>query len=188
MNAPQKAAPAAKAKAAKGAPQNKMREPFIEKVVVNIGVGDSGEKLAKAEKVLSLVTNRKPSRTFSKVTNRDFGIRAGQPIGCKVTLRGPDAEKFVKNVLWIKENRILDYSFDDNGNLSIGVSDYTDFPGMKYDPNIGIYGMDVCVCIKRAGARISQRRRCRTKLPRKQKVKYTEAMDIMKKKFNVEVV
>ncbi len=60
----------------------KMRIIRVEKVVVNIGVGDAGEKLIKAEKVLNMLTDRKPVRTISKTTNRDLGIREGMPIGC----------------------------------------------------------------------------------------------------------
>lgn len=167
---------------------NVMRKPFVEKIVVNIGVGESGDKLMKAEKILQMVTKHKPVRTISKTTNRDFGIRTGQPIGCKVTLRDEEAEKFLKDALWIKENRILDYSFDDSGNVSLGVSDYTDFPGMKYDPSIGIFGMDICVTLKRPGYRVSGRKRCARKLPKKQRISPEEAMEFMKEKFSAEVV
>jgi large subunit ribosomal protein L5 len=167
---------------------NVMREPCIEKVVINIGVGESGEKLIKAEKILQMVTKHKPVRTISKTTNRDFGIRKGQPIGCKVTLRYEAAEKFLKDALWIKDNKILDYSFDDSGNVSLGIPDYTDFPGMKYDPNIGIFGMNVCVTIKRPGFRVSTRKRGARKIPKKQRLSPEEAMEFMKKKFGVEVV
>ena len=165
-----------------------MRKPYVDKVVVNIGVGESGEKLMKAEKVIQMVTKHKPVRTISKTTNRDFGIRMGQAIGCKVTLRHEDAEKFLKDAFWIKQNKMLDYSFDDSGNVSLGVSDYTDFPGMKYDPGIGIFGMDICVTLKRPGFRISERKRCARKLPRKQRISPEDAMGFMKEKFNIEVV
>ncbi|MFA5772638.1 MAG: 50S ribosomal protein L5 [Thermoplasmata archaeon] len=167
---------------------NIMRKPFVEKIVVNIGVGESGDKLMKAEKILQMVTKHKSVRTISKTINREFGIRKGQQIGCKVTLRGEWAEKFLKDVLWIKDNKILDYSFDDSGNVSLGIPDYTDFPGMKYDPSIGIFGMNVCVTIKRPGSRVSTRKRCARKLPKKQRISPEEAMEFMKEKFSAEVV
>lgn len=167
---------------------NVMRKPCVEKVVVNIGVGESGEKLMKAEKVLQMVTKHKPVRTISKTINRDFGIRKGQPIGCKVTLRYEDAEKFLKDALWVKENKLLDYSFDDGGNVSLGLPDYTDLPGMKYDPNIGIFGMNVCVTITRPGFRTSIKKRGARKLPKKQRLSPEEAMDFMKEKFSAEVI
>ena len=78
-----------------------MREVRLEKAVINIGVGEAGERLLKAEKVLKMVTGRKPIRTVAKTTNRDLGIRKGMQIGCKVTIRGDDAFEFVKKALYI---------------------------------------------------------------------------------------
>jgi len=165
-----------------------MRHPYVEKVVVNIGVGEAGDRLNKAQKVIEMVTEQKPKITTAKVTNRDLGVREGMPIGCKVTLRGEKAEKFLKKALSIRENRVQMYSFDPEGNLSFGVSDYTDFEGMKYDPDIGIFGMDVCVCIQRPGRRITRRRVMRKKLPRSHRMNRQDAANFMREKFNVEVV
>ncbi|MBQ5483355.1 MAG: 50S ribosomal protein L5, partial [Candidatus Methanomethylophilus sp.] len=67
---------------------NAMREIHVEKVVVNIGVGEAGERLVKAQKVLEMVTGHKSVQTTSRTINRDWGIRKGMPLGCKVTLRG----------------------------------------------------------------------------------------------------
>jgi large subunit ribosomal protein L5 len=167
---------------------NKMREIRLEKAVINIGVGDAGERLLKAEKVLKMVTGEKPVRTVAKTTNRDLGIRKGMQIGCKVTLRGKVAEEFVKKAFWIRENRIADYSFDPEGNFSFGIQDYTDFPGMKYDPEIGIFGLDVTTAIGRPGRRVQKRRMMRTKLPKYHRVSRKEGMEFVKSKFGVEVV
>ncbi|MGQ9587674.1 MAG: 50S ribosomal protein L5 [Thermoplasmata archaeon] len=167
---------------------NKMREIRLEKAVINIGVGDAGERLLKAEKVLQMVTGRKPVRTVAKTTNRDLGIRRGMQIGCKVTLRGKEAEEFVKKAFWIRENRIAEYSFDPEGNFSFGIQDYTDFPGMKYDPEIGIFGLDVCASLGRAGKRVQKRRILRRTLPRGHRVSKKEGIEFVKSKFSVEVV
>lgn len=167
---------------------NVMREPRIEKVVVNIGVGEAGERLVKAQKVLEMLTGQKPIVTTSKVTNRDLGIRKGMPIGCKVTLRKKKAEEFLKRALWIRENKVAEYSFDPEGNLSFGISDYTDFEGMKYDPEIGIFGMDVNVVIQRPGYRVTKRRVMKRKIPARHRLSREEAMEFMKEKFSVEVV
>ncbi len=165
-----------------------MREIQLDKAVVNIGVGDAGERLLKAEKVLGMVTGKKPVRTIAKTTNRDFGIRQGMQIGCKVTIRGSEAEEFVKKALWIRENRIATWSFDPEGNFSFGISDYTDFPGMKYDPEIGIFGLDVSVSLVRPGRRIARRRIMRRRVPKHHRVSKKEGQEYVKKKFGVEVV
>lgn len=165
-----------------------MRAIKIAKVVINIGVGEAGEKLIKVEDVIKLITNRKPVRTISRTTNKDLGIRIGMPIGCKVTLRGENAEKFLKDALWVKDNRIAGYSFDPEGNFSFGVPDYTDLPNMKYDPKIGIFGMDISVSLKRPGFRIAQRKRVQHKLPKNHRITHQEGIDFVKKTFNVEVI
>ncbi len=167
---------------------NTMREIRLVKAVVNIGVGDAGERLLKAEKVLGMVTGRKPVRTLAKTTNRDLGIRRGMQIGVKVTLRGKDAEEFVKKAFWIRENRIAAWSFDPEGNFSFGIQDYTDFPGMKYDPEIGIFGLDVSAAIGRRGQRVQRRHMMKRKVPTHHRVSKDEGIEFVEKKFGVEVV
>jgi large subunit ribosomal protein L5 len=167
---------------------NVMRKPRIEKVTVNIGVGEAGEKLTKAIKVIEMVTGQKSRTTKAKITNRDLGLREGMPIGCMVTLRGKKAEEFLVRALATRENRVTMYSFDPEGNLSFGVPDYTDFAGMKYDPEIGIFGMDVNVCISRPGRRITKRNVMKTKLPKHHRMTRAEAAQFMRERFNAEVV
>ncbi len=165
-----------------------MRQLSVDKVVVNIGVGEAGERLVKAEKVLEMVTGQKPVETISKTVNRDLGIRVGMPLGCKVTLRGETAEEFIRKALSIREHRVPEYSFDKEGNMSFGISDYTDFEGMKYDPEIGIFGMDISVVLRRPGNRITQRALLKRRVPKKHRVDRDEAIQYMKDKFEVEVV
>jgi large subunit ribosomal protein L5 len=167
---------------------NVMRRPRVEKVVVNIGVGEAGERLVKAQKVIEMVTGQKSVQTISRTINRDLAIRKGMPLGCKVTLRGGAAEEFLGKALEIREHRIPAYSFDREGNMSFGIADYTDFPGMKYDPEIGIFGMDVNVVLRRAGNRVTQRPILRRKLPRGHRMDRGEAIEFMSSQFNVEVV
>ena len=165
-----------------------MKDLHVEKVVVNIGVGEAGERLAKAEKVLEMVTKQKPVETLSKTVNRDLGIREGMPLGCKVTLRGDAAIDFVKQALSIREMRVPEYSFDQEGNMSFGISDYTDFEGMKYDPEIGIFGMDISVVLRRPGNRITQRALLKRRIPKSHRVDRAEAIQYMKDNFQIEVV
>jgi large subunit ribosomal protein L5 len=167
---------------------NAMRELHIDKITVNIGVGEAGERLAKAQKVLKMVTGQASVQTISKHVNRDLGIRIGMPLGCKVTLRGEAAEDFLRKSLAIREQRVYEYSFDKEGNMSFGISDYTDFAGMKYDPDVGIFGMDVSVVLRRKGGRISTRALLKRKASRGHRVDRAEAIQYMKDNYEVEVV
>ncbi|MCI4358010.1 MAG: 50S ribosomal protein L5 [Thermoplasmata archaeon] len=150
-------APAAAASVS-GPPTNPYRRVRVIKVVVNAGVGESGEPRTKAEKVLTMVTHQKPVATRARSTNRDFGIRAGQEIGAKVTLRGTAAEEFLDRAFEARDRQFDPLSIDRSGSFSFGMPDYTDFTGMKYDPGIGIVGLDICVEMGRAGWRVRERR------------------------------
>jgi len=174
--------------ATSGPKENPNKEIRIEKVVLNIGVGEAGEKLDKAKKVIQLLTGRKATQTISKVTNKDLGIRFGMPIGVKVTLRKDEAPEFLRKALWVRENKVTSYSFDQEGNFSFGISDYTDFEGMKYDPQIGIFGLDVNVVLTRAGKRVKIRRKAPARFSRSHRVSKEEAIKWMAETFKVEVL
>jgi large subunit ribosomal protein L5 len=165
-----------------------MRDIRIGKVVVNVGVGEAGEKLVKAQKVLELVTKQKSIQTLSHQAVRDWGVRRNMPIGTRVTLRGDAADAFLKSALDIRSNRLPGYSFDPRGNVSFGIQDYTDFPGMKYDPEIGVFGMDVAVSLERPGFRIARRAVRARKIPRRHRVSREEGIAFMKDRYKVEVV
>jgi len=166
---------------------NPMKQVRIAKATLNIGVGEGGERLARAEKLLETMTGQKPVKTISKVTNPEFGIRKKQPIGCKVTLRGEKAEEIIKKFLDGIGNKIKASQFDDQGNVSMGIEEHIDMPGMKYNPNIGIFGMDLSITFEKPGYRISRRRIQKRKVPRKHRVTREEAIKFMKEKFNVKI-
>lgn len=176
-------------KAGKTEPSNPMREVVLEKVVVNIGVGQAGDRLTKAVKVLEMLTKHKPVLTTSKKTVRDFNIRKGLQIGTKVTLRGDDAADFLKRALYAREYKVQHYSFDKQGNAYFGIADYTDFEGMKYDPDIGIFGLDIAVVVKRKGGYRLQRRKIGAgKLPATMRVPREDSMKFLSEAFKVEVI
>jgi len=166
---------------------NVMRKPRIEKVVVNIGVGESGERLGKAEKLIEKLTSRKPVRTISTHKIPTWNLRKGEPIGCKVTLRGAAAEEFLKKSFSAVDNRITYSCFDAQGNLSFGIREYIDFPGIKYDPDIGIFGFNVCATIKRPGFRVKNRKEKKAVISPKNAVTAEEAINFIKDKFGVEI-
>jgi len=162
-------------------------KPSIAKITVNIGVGEAGEKLSKAEQVLESLTGQQPIQTISKTTNKDWALRKLMAIGCKV-LRKKTADKFLIEAFKTRENKIADYAFDDQGNFSFGIPDHTLFEGQKYDPKIGIFGMDICVTMKKMGYRIKHRRVDRRKIPSRHQVTKEETSKFIVETFSVEVV
>ena len=167
---------------------NAMRELRIAKVVLNIGVGEAGDRLSKAETVLGKLTGCLPVRTLSRTQNRDLGLRKGMPIGCKVTLRGENAHRVLKSALWVRENRLPAYCFSAAGGLNFGIPDYTGFADEKYDPDIGIFGLDVAVAFERPGFRISRRKVARHKVGPSHRLTSEECQEFMQHNFKLEVV
>lgn len=183
MSAP--ATPPAATSAAPTTGENRWRTLRILKVVVNAGVGESGEPRTKAEKVLQMITHQKPLATRSRATNRDWGIRQGQEIGAKVTLRGAAALEFLNRALEARDRQIDPDSIDRHGNFSFGIADYTDFAGMKYDPAIGIHGMDIAVELGRAGWRVRDRTHAHRPLAASVRVTKDEAKGFLEHELKV---
>ncbi len=133
--------------------QNPMLQASIHKVVVNIGVGEGGDKLVKAEKVIEMVTGAKPSRTLSKVANRDWGLRIGGPIGVRVTLRGDRMWEFLDRLITVAIPRIRDFrglepkGFDGSGNFNLGLKEQLIFPEIKTDRVPQQRGMNISFVI-----------------------------------------
>ena len=169
-------------------PMGPMRGLRVAKVTVNIGVGQSGDRLEKAEKVLAGLTSAKPVRTLSKKAVRDWNLREGQPIGVKVTLRDDAAIDFCRRALWTRNNRVAEWSFDKEGNLQFGIPDHTSFEGQKYNPEVGIFGMDIAVTIERPGFRIKHRGLLSRRVPPRHRVTRTESQQFLKTVLGVEIV
>jgi len=166
---------------------NAMRTPKVEKVTVHMSVGESGKKLSNAEMIMQTITGQKPVRNFAKKTLPAFGIKKGEAIGCKVTLRGDKAEKFLNTALAIVDKHLNSKSFDKTGNFAFGIEEHTDFPGLEYNPEIGIYGMDVIVAIERPGYRIKRRKAQQQEIPSGHKLTKDDAIAFMNSKYGVEV-
>jgi large subunit ribosomal protein L5 len=167
------------------APGHPMQAVRVVKIVINAGVGESGEPRTKAEKVLQMITHAKPVATRARATNRDLGIRLGQEIGAKVTLRGPVAVEFLERAFEARDRQLDPDSVDRSGNFSFGIADYTDFTGMKYDPQIGIQGMDVSVEVGRAGYRVRNRRLQTRPLPHELRSSRDETRALLTSAFGV---
>ena len=164
-----------------------MQIPRIEKVTVHIGVGESGEKLLKAEKLLSQLTNVKPVKTLSTHRIPAWDLKKDESIGCKVTLRGDSAIKLLKNAFYAKDNIIKESQFDNRGNFSFGIHEHIDLKDVKYDPEIGIWGMDINVTMERPGYRIKKMQVQKKKIPSRSLITKEESIEFIKEKFGVKI-
>jgi large subunit ribosomal protein L5 len=167
--------------------ENPMREIRIEKVTLNIGCAGDLQKIEKAKKLLQLLTNQKPVVTLSR-RRSTFGIAKGKPVGVKVTLRKQRAEEFFKKVLQAFENRVKVSQIDSNGNISFGIAEYIELPGVKYLHEIGMLGLDVSVTLERPGYRVKKRRIKKSSIGKKHKINKEEVVNWLKEKYGVEVV
>ena len=166
---------------------NKMQEIRIEKVTLNIGAGKDQKLLEKGIKLFKNLTNKQPVKTITQKRLQAWNLRPGLPIGVKVTLRGKEAEELAKRVLSAKDNTLKESYFDDYGNISFGIPEYVDIQGAKYDPEIGIIGLQASITLERPGYRIKRRKLQRKKIPKKKQVTKEEAIKYMKEKFKVKV-
>jgi len=165
-----------------------MQEPRLDKVTLNVGAGAARERLQSAKDLLERITGHKAVLTKAKDRNPTWKLRKGDTVGVKVTLRGKDAAEVLKKSLEAVDYSVPAKSFDRAGNVAFGVREYIDFPGMKYDPKIGMMGFDVCVSLAKPGARIARRRIARRSVPPKQRVRPEEARAFMEKNFKAQVV
>lgn len=131
---------------------NKMAVPKLEKIVINMGVGEAKENakvLDGAVKDLTIIAGQKPLITKAKKSVAAFKLREGMPIGCKVTLRGDRMYEFADRLMNIALPRVRDFrgvkanSFDGRGNYTMGVKEQIIFPEIEFDKVDKIRGMDI---------------------------------------------
>ena len=167
--------------------QNPMKEVKIGKVVVNIGVGKSGEAIERGKRVLEQVTGQKPSQRRAKKSIRDFGIQEGEPIGVVVTVRGPRTEALLTKLLAAREKKLQSSSFDARGSVSFGIKEHIEIPGTRYDPAIGILGLNISVLLERPGYCVSRRSRRTARVGKAHLVTKEESVSFFQEKFGVSV-
>jgi len=134
--------------------RNRLEVPRLEKIVVNMGVGEgttAAKSVESAARDLAMITGQKPLFIKARKSVAGFKLRAGMTVGCKVTLRGDRMYEFLDRLLSIALPRVRDFrglsrkSFDGNGNYSMGIEEQLIFPEVDYDDIDKVRGMDVCV-------------------------------------------
>jgi large subunit ribosomal protein L5 len=167
--------------------ENPMRKIRVSKVVVNIGLGKSGEAIERGKKVLEQVTGQSPAQTRAKKSVRDFGIHKGEPIGVVVTVRGEDTTPLIAKLLAAREKKLQESCFDSRGSVSFGIKEHIEIPGIRYDPAIGILGMNVSVLLERPGFRVARRNRRASRVGKAHLVSREEAVQFFKDNFGATI-
>lgn len=163
---------------------NKMREIKIEKIVLSIG--GTGEGLEKGVKLLSVLTGRKPSKMKTKKRIPSWSVRPGLEVGAVVTIR-KDAEQVLKRMLSAVSNKIRKKQISEN-NFSFGIQEYIEIPGIEYQRDVGIIGLDITVVFKRTGRRVKLKKIKRGKIPKRQAISKEEIIKFMEDKFGTEFI
>ncbi|HEU4366410.1 MAG TPA: 50S ribosomal protein L5 [Candidatus Krumholzibacteria bacterium] len=134
--------------------KNIMEVPRMEKIVVNMGVGEAvsnGKLVDSAMADLALITGQKPRLNRARISVAAFKLRENMPIGCKVTLRGERMYEFYDRLVNLSLPRIRDFrgvparGFDGRGNFTMGIKEHIIFPEIEYDKIVQVFGMDITI-------------------------------------------
>jgi len=166
---------------------NSMKDIRIEKLTLNIGAGKDQAKLEKAIILLKDITGIDPVKTVTRKRIPSWGLRPGLPIGCKLTLRRAVARELAKRLIEAKDKILADSQFDESGNIAFGIHEYIDIPGTKYNPKIGIMGLQVCITLERPGFRIKRRSLLRAKIKKCHAISKADAIEFMKKEYGITI-
>ena len=167
--------------------ESPMKKITLDKVVLNMGVGKSGDIIQVAKRALEQISGKKPSTRNARETQRDWGVRKGEPIGVAVTIRGEDAVVLLKRLLEAKGNSINGKSFDNFGNFSFGINEHIDIPDVKYEPSIGILGLGISIALTRPGYGIRKRSKHKASVGKSHIITNQEAKDYLVKEFGVTI-
>lgn len=169
-------------------PENVMRNIRISKLVINIGTGSDESLQGNAKRLIEAITGRKSADEISRTRNPSFKIAKGQKIGAFVTVRGEHARKLMVKLFEAVDNKIKPNAVTSNS-ISFGIPEYIDISGVKYDPKIGMLGMNVNISFRRNGLRVALRKRHNAKIPATHRnISREEIVDYIKREFNVAII
>lgn len=163
---------------------NPMRKIRLEKITLNMGAGTETEGVEKAFALLNKITGAKAVKTTASKRIPTWKVRPGLPVGAMIALRGKKAMDLLKLLFKAVENKIKKTSFTKNG-FSFGVKEYIEIPGVKYDPKLGIMGLEVAVSLDRAGFHVKRRKIARSKIHSKHEISAEEARAWAQETFGV---
>ena len=168
--------------------ENIMKKIHLNKVILNIGTGKSGQSIETAKAALLQIIDGKSNQRAAKKTQRDWGVRKGEPIGVAITIRGDNATQLLKKLLDAKTNQINAKAFDDEGNFSFGILEHIDIPGIKYDHKIGILGLNVSVSLFRSGFNIKFRSKHKARIGKNHRITKQDAIEFISKEFGAKII
>lgn len=166
---------------------NQMKNIRIEKITLNIGSGKDQLKLEKGIALLSMIGSSTPIKTITNKRIQEWGLRPGLPIGCKLTLRKHKAVQILPRLLEAVDNQLNECQFDEHGNIAFGIQEYIEIRDVKYDPKIGVMGLQVCITLERPGYRIKKRKMLARKIPSRHRISKQEAIRFIAGNFNTQV-
>lgn len=156
---------------------HKMRKPKVASLTLHCCVGESGEALERVKKIIESIAKMKTVETRAKRSYREFGVRKNEPIGTLVTIRNPKKIKeLIPKLLYVRDSKVPKKAFDKEGNFGFGIKEHIDIPGTKYDPNLGVTGLDVLIRLERPGYRIKRRFRAAKSIPDNHRISKAEAI------------
>ncbi|MCX6746845.1 MAG: 50S ribosomal protein L5 [Candidatus Pacearchaeota archaeon] len=164
--------------------ENPNRQIRMEKIVLS--VGGTAEELEKGVKLLQLLTNKKPAKIKSHKRIPAFGVRPKLEVGAVSTIR-KDVPAVLKRMLVAIDNKLKKNQISVN-NFSFGLKEYIEIPGMDYQRDIGIKGLDVTVVFKRAGRRVKLRKIKTGKIPERQGISKEEIIKFMEENFQTKFI
>jgi len=163
---------------------NVMRKVLVDKITLNFGAGKDQKQLEKGAILLKQLTGIEPVKTITTKRIPSWGLRPGLPVGCKVTLRGEAAVDMCRRLLTARDFKLAESNVDQNGNVSFGLKEYIDIPGAKYDPAIGIIGLECSLTLSRPGYRVRDRKLRKGSISHRHRLSHEDAKQFMIATFN----